>query len=103
MNTRIENFLWRFIHKFNLSVTYKSKIGKKSPWVFIPYIPEACYRRDLAYLNGHQNRREMKQIVSVFNNLGFNVFIQKYSDTALKLSTPPQYYIWLRTRFRGRM
>lgn len=101
MNTRIENFLWRFIHKFNLSVTYKSKIGKKSPWVFIPYIPEACYRRDQAYLNGHQNRREMKQIVSLFNDFGFNVFVQNYTDTSLKLSTPPSIIFGLEPGFEA--
>lgn len=72
-----------------MNVSYKSVKSKKDPWVFISYIPEACYRQDPEFLNGHQNRREMKTIVDVFRHLGYNVFVQDYANVNLPSSFSP--------------
>lgn len=89
MKFNIENAIWKCIHKFGVNVPYKIVKNKKAPWVFISYIPEACYRQDPVFLNGHQNRREMKAIVDVFRNYGYNVYVQDYANEDLPSSFIP--------------
>lgn len=89
MKESVENLIWKVIHKLSLNVTYKSKTDSNQPWAFISYIPESCYRNNITYLNRHQNRREMKQIVDVFKELGYNVYVQHHSDLKLPTSIKP--------------
>lgn len=89
MQKIIEKYIWKCIRKLGVNVSYKSVKSKKDPWVFISYIPEACYRQDPEFLNGHQNRREMKTIVDVFRHLGYNVFVQDYANVNLPSSFSP--------------
>ena len=79
----IENWVWKCIRKFGIKVHYTKKIGNKFPWVYLSYIPEACYRMDPVWLNGHQARREMKRMVEVFNSLGYNVYVSSYNNVEL--------------------
>lgn len=57
--------------------TFVSEISKKSPWVYISYISVSFYRRDdKQYFNSHQNIRESIEIVRLFNEKGYNVYVQ---------------------------
>ncbi|WP_195630440.1 glycosyltransferase [Bacteroides finegoldii] len=57
--------------------TYVSEISKKLPWVYISYISESFYRiEDKQYFNSHQNIRESIEIVRLFNEKGYNVYVQ---------------------------
>lgn len=85
---KAEEIAWKIIKKLNLRIHYTSIISKKAPWAFVSYIPEACYRCGRSYLNGHQNRREMKRIVKVFNECGYNVYVAQHTDTILPDITP---------------
>lgn len=89
MQKIIEKLLWKCIRKLGVNVSYKSVKSKKDPWVFISYIPEACYRQDPEFLNAHQNRREMKSIVDMFRHLGYNVFVQDCANVNLPSSFSP--------------
>lgn len=93
MRDKLEDVLWNLIHKFNRHcgealVHYTSKVSKNAQWAFISYIPESCYRKSEKFLNGHQNRREMKRIVKVFNDLGYNVYVSNYSTNKLPNINP---------------
>lgn len=58
---------------------YISEVSKKSHWVYISYISDVfCHKEDESYLNVHQNRKEALAIVSVFNKLGYNVYVQSF-------------------------
>ena len=62
---------------------FVSKIDKNAPWVFISYLAEVFYNlHDKSYLNSHQNKKETIEIVKIFNNLGYNVYIQDYYSGA---------------------
>lgn len=97
---KFESLIWRIIYRLGLTPHYISRIKKSAPWVFVSYIPEACYRYGTNYLNGHQNRREMKRIVKVFNSLGFNVYVGQYDNVSLPdISTPPTVIFGLEPAF----
>lgn len=55
---------------------YTSLISKEAPWVYVSYISDVFYKRDNeTYMRGHQSRQETIEIVNVFNELGYNVFL----------------------------
>ncbi|RXE61349.1 glycosyltransferase [Muribaculaceae bacterium Isolate-004 (NCI)] len=68
-------------------ITVRRRGNKK--WAYIAYIPEALVREDIAYLNGHQNRREMKMIAECFLDNGYNIVVHDYQD---KSSAPDHTY-----------
>lgn len=55
---------------------YISKISSRAPWVYIPYITHVFYDQSSIYQ--HQNQFEAIEIVKVFNQLGYNVYVQNY-------------------------
>ena len=58
---------------------YISKVSRKAPWVYIAYITDVFYHKDDRSLrNSHQNQREALTQVEVFNELGYNVYVQQY-------------------------
>lgn len=60
---------------------YVSRTSLFAPWVYIAYIPEIlCKNIDIKELMVHQNRQEMIAIVNIFNDLGYNAYIQSYSS-----------------------
>ena len=60
---------------------YISKVSRKAPWIYISYIAEVFYHlEDDIFLAAHQNRREAVRIVKVLNEMGYNVYIQKYDS-----------------------
>ena len=97
----LEEIIWRFIHKFSLSVNYTFKVSKNAPWAYVSYVPEACYRKGVRFLNQHQNRRESKVLVEVLHELGFNVFVGQYNDTHndLQKLPPPRLIFGLEPNF----
>lgn len=65
---------------FGWEKKYVSKVRGSDRWVFISYIPEVFYNLwNTNYMYGHQSRREMVEIVSVFNELGYNVYVGNFS------------------------
>lgn len=69
----------RLIHQKDKSV-YISKISSQKKWVLIAYIPEVFYHsNDISFLNSHQNKREALAMVPIFNQLGYNVYVQSYT------------------------
>lgn len=65
---------------FGWEKRYISKVKGSDKWVYISYIPEVFYNLwNTNYMYGHQSRREMVEIVSVFNKLGYNVFVGNFS------------------------
>lgn len=74
---------FRYLHKKMQS--YKSVISRHAPYVYISYISEIFYyKNDDKRLNQHQNKREALSMVTIFNQLGYNVFVQQ-SDSNLPL------------------
>lgn len=71
------NFIRRVLVRFSLLKNYhKSIVNKDNPWVLVSYIPDVFIRTDdAAFMNGHQNRREMVRIVEVLNSQAYNVYI----------------------------
>lgn len=58
---------------------FVSMVSKKAPWVYIAYIPDPFFhKKDQAYLDSHQNKREAIAQVEVFREQGYNVFVQNY-------------------------
>lgn len=58
---------------------YISKVSRKAPWVYVAYITDVFYHRgNDALKNSHQNHREALAQVDVFNELGYNVYVQQY-------------------------
>lgn len=99
---RIDDILWgKKAQKLGNHIYYISKIGNDKPWAFVCYIPEACYRHSLQYLNGHQSRREMKVMVKVFNELGYNVYVGRFTDTDLPKDITPTVILGLEPAFEA--
>ena len=58
---------------------YISKVSRKAPWVYIAYISEVFYHlHDESILTLHQNMKEAIEMVNVFNEMGYNVYVQSY-------------------------
>lgn len=74
---KIINFIRRVLVRFSLLKNYhKSIVDKRNPWVLVSYIPNVFLRTDdAAFMNGHQNRREMVYMVEVLNIQGYNVYV----------------------------
>lgn len=69
----------RIIEDFKPKDYYISKISKKAPWVYVAYIEHPFYHQNEdAYLDRHQNMREAIAQVEIFNELGYNVYVQNY-------------------------
>jgi len=61
---------------------YVSKISEEALWVYLSYIADVFYRQnDESYLNVHQALREAVEMVSIFNKLGYNVYVQNYDSS----------------------
>lgn len=72
------------LYKLKITTKYISKVGKDHPWVYISYIPDVFYFSfDKAFMHAHQNRKEMIEIVNVFNELGYNVYCSHYIQAHL--------------------
>lgn len=73
-----------FARLFGLEYRYISKTKDAKGWVYISYIPEVFYNLwNDKYMNGHQSRQEMVQMVSVFNKMGYNVYVSNHSNYSL--------------------
>lgn len=69
---------------FKVKIFYISKSKDSNKWVFVSYIPEVFYKLgDENYMRGHQSRGEMVEMVTVFNNLGYNVYVSSCSNPKL--------------------
>lgn len=63
--------------------TYQSVIDKDAPWVFVSYIADAFYHKnDDAFLNAHQNKREVLAMSDIFNKLGYNAYFMLYTSNS---------------------
>lgn len=78
----IRNIAKRTIKKIRPTIDqslYISKVSNKAPWILVAYIPEVFYHKhDIAYLNGHQNKKEALRMVPIFNSLGYNVYVRHF-------------------------
>ena len=74
------------MNKF-IGLIYKvfvSKCKGSKKWAYVSYIPEVFYKQwDEGYMRGHQSRQEMVEMVSIFNHLGYNVFVSSCNYTVL--------------------
>ena len=78
---KIKKLYFRFFPQED-HTSYVACISKKAPWIYIGYIADVFYHQnDEAFLNGHQNKREALAMVSIFNRLGYNVYVQDYTVT----------------------
>ncbi|MCI8297597.1 MAG: hypothetical protein HFG22_17315 [Lachnospiraceae bacterium] len=60
---------------------YPAIIDAKAPWVFVSYITDPFYhKKDDAYLDAHQNKREVIAMAEVFNKLGYNAYFMLYTS-----------------------
>lgn len=82
---RIKNKVRRLLYKCHILEDnspkdfYVSKVSKNAPWVYVAYISGVFYNRDnLSVLNSHQNQREALAQVEIFNELGYNVYVQQF-------------------------
>ena len=58
---------------------YISKVSQDAPWVYIAYISAIFYHKDdELQRNSHQSNNEALAQVEVFNELGYNVYVQQY-------------------------
>lgn len=56
---------------------YVSKISDDAPWVYSAYLASVFYHLDdQEYMNAHQSRREAVEMVRIWNQLGYNVYVQ---------------------------
>ena len=85
LNTKIKNKVRSFLYKLHILEDnspkdyYVSRISKKAPWVYVAYISGVFYNKDNAnVLNSHQNQREALAQVEIFNEMGYNVYVQQY-------------------------
>lgn len=102
MLNSIDNFLWRCLHKLKVNVYYRSMVSSKAPWVYISYIPEPIYRRyNTPYMNRHQSRREMIVMVKVFKHLGYNVYVNNYSNEKKLPAITPSIIFGLEPSFEA--
>lgn len=63
---------------------YISKVEGAKEWVYISYIPEVFYNLwNEKYMNGHQSRQEMVKMVSIFNTMGYNVYVSNHVNYTL--------------------
>ena len=77
-----------------------SKIADDAPWVYFSYIPEVyAHLDDEAYMAGHQNRQETVKMVDVFNELGYNVFLQNFTTVKSLPNINPKIVIGLEPNF----
>lgn len=79
--------------------TFIWKISDTAEWVYISYLTDIFYYpNDNRLLSSHQNRREALIIAKVFNQLGFNIYIQ---DHASKRNTENKvlHYFWFGAQF----
>ena len=61
--------------------TFIWKISDTAEWVYISYLTDIFYYpNDNRLLSSHQNRREALIIAKVFNQLGFNIYIQDHAS-----------------------
>lgn len=83
------NVIGRFLYKiiarlFKFDNKYVSRVKGSNKWVYISYIPEVFYNTwNKKYMNGHQSRQEMVNIVRLFNNKGYNVYVSNYANYTL--------------------
>lgn len=64
----------------NKKYTYHK--GGNVKWAYISYLPEPFYRkRDCAYLNTHQNKRESIILGEVLAELGYNFVVEQFNTT----------------------
>lgn len=69
----------KFIHNEDC---YQSVINDKAPWVYVSYIADAFHHiNDEAFLNMHQNKREVLAMAKVFNKLGLNAYFMLYTSS----------------------
>ena len=66
------------IKEKRLKEHYISRVSRNAPWVYISYLTAPFY---LKKLSCHQNQRETIVMVNVFNDLGYNVYVQYYLST----------------------
>lgn len=59
---------------------YVCESNPGSPWIFISYIPYVFFVSNSDKLTSHQNQQEMIQMVSVFSELGYNVYVMDYTS-----------------------
>ena len=63
---------------------YISKVKGSNEWVYISYIPEVFYNSwNKKYMQGHQSRQEMIEMVKIFNKMGYNVFVSNFVHYSL--------------------
>lgn len=61
---------------------YISKLSDDKPWVYVAYISRPFFHKDDdEYMSTHQNKREAIVQTDIFNELGYNVYVQHYSST----------------------
>lgn len=60
---------------------YVKMVSPDAPWVYISYIADVFYHQtDEQYLSAHQNKKEALSQVEVFQQLGYNVYVQDYNS-----------------------
>ena len=82
---KIISIIYRALARlFKVKLFYISKCKGSNKWVFISYIPEVFYKLgNENYMRGHQSRREMVEMVTVFNKLGYNVYVSSCNNPKL--------------------
>ncbi len=83
--SRVKNKIKRLLYKIHILKDnypkdfYVSKVSKNAPWVYVAYISGVFYNKENAsVLNSHQNQREALAQVEIFNEMGYNVYVQQY-------------------------
>lgn len=56
------------------------KVSDTAPWLYFSYLPEAFSHKTLKKMTSHQNMWETIKMVEVFNELGFNVYLQNFTS-----------------------
>lgn len=77
------------------------RVGEGNSWVYLAYVPEVFnHLDDETYLGRHQNLREAIKMVEVFNQLGYNVYLQRYNSRhSLPKKINPKIIIGLEPNF----
>ncbi len=85
LNTKIRFLLKRLLYRLHIlkDCPYKdffvSKVSKDAPWVYIAYISGVFYNKDnMSVINSHQNQCEALAQVDIFNEMGYNVYVQQF-------------------------
>lgn len=75
--------------------------GERNSWVYIAYVSDVFnHPENKTSLNRHQNQQETIKMVAILNQLGYNVYIQRYNSRySLPKHIEPEIIIGLEPNF----